>query len=138
MINDTEALLQQVQLMSKLKEKLSQEQQLIVARDADGLMSLINEKEQLLDQIAQNESLLNAINDASLLSEEQIKLAEEGKELLLECQRQTDINARVVEKNQVRIQRLRNLMIAVRSKESMTYTSKGKTQGNLLGDSVKA
>lgn len=138
MTDNTEALLQQIKLMTELKEKLDQEQELIVARDADGLLSLVSEKEQLLDQISQNDSLLNAIEDASQLSEEQIKLAEQGKELLLECQRQTDINAQIVEKNQIRIQRLRDLMIATRSKESMTYTSKGKTQGSLLGGSVKA
>lgn len=134
----TEALLQQIKLMSELKDKLDQELQLIVARDADGLMSLVSEKETSLNQINDNDSILKEFRAGLELTDEQLQLAEKGIELLKQCQHQTAINAKANEKSQIRIQRLRNLMIATRSKESMTYTSKGKTQGGLLGNSVKA
>ena len=138
MTNLTDALLQQIQLMSELKDKLENELQLIVAKDADGLMSLVSEKESLLNQINDNDGLLKEVRAGSELTDEQRQLAEKGIDLLKSCQHQTAINAKANEKSQIRIQRLRNIMIATRNKESMTYTSKGKTQGGLLGNSVKA
>lgn len=134
----TEALLQQVKLMSELKNKLDHELQLIVARNADELMSLVNEKETLLNQINDNDGLLKEFRAGLELTDEQRQLADNGIELLKQCQHKTAINAKANEKNQIRVQRLRNIMIATRNKESLTYTSKGKTQGGLLGNSVKA
>lgn len=134
----TEALQQQILLLTEFKQKLVEEQDLIVASNADGLLSLVREKEKLLESINQNDSLLKAANAAHSLTEEQRRFAEEGKQLLLQCQQQTEVNARIVEKNQIRVQRLRNMMMATRNKESMTYTNKGKTQGGMLGGAIKA
>lgn len=138
MANLTNALQQQIELLDKLKAQLSQEADLIVGRDADSLMLLVSEKEKVLDEINSNDALIKASNDVEFLTEEQANLAEQGKTLLKECQRLTDINARIVEKNQIRVQRLRNIMIATRNKESLTYTNKGKTHGGLLGGGIKA
>lgn len=138
MTNMTEALQQQIQLLTEFKLKLGEEMELIVASNADGLMSLVSEKEKLLQSINENDSLLKAINSSQELTEEQRQLAEQGKDLLIQCQQQTAVNAQIVEKNQIRVQRLRNMMLATRNKESMTYTSKGKTQGGMLGGPIKA
>lgn len=135
----TKALTQQISLLQALKEKLDDELELIVARNADGLLTLVNEKSELLEKIAGNDQFLKSVKSLSgELSEEQQQLAENGKALLLQCQHQTDVNALAVEKNQIRLQHLRNVMLATRNKESMTYTNKGKTQGGMLGGGVKA
>lgn len=134
----TDALQQQIQLLTEFKQKLVEEMDLIVASNADGLLSLVNEKEKLLEQINNNDSLLKVAHTSLELTQEQRQLAEQGKQLLLQCQQQTEVNARIVEQNQIRVQRLRNMMMATRNKESMTYTSKGKTQSGMLGGSIKA
>lgn len=135
----TNALTQQISLLQALKEKLDNELELIVARDADGLLTLVNEKSDLLEQIAENDKVLQSARLSSgEFNDAQRQLAENGKALLLQCQHQTNVNAIAVEKNQIRLQRLRDVMMATRNKESMTYTNKGKTQGGMLGSGVKA
>lgn len=135
----TNALTQQISLLQALKEKLDNELELIVARDADGLLTLVNEKSDLLEQIAENDKVLQSARLSSgEFNDAQRQLAEDGKALLLQCQHQTNVNAIAVEKNQIRLQRLRDVMMATRNKESMTYTNKGKTQGGMLGSGVKA
>lgn len=135
----TEALQQQVQLLSELKTLLAQELELVIARDADALLSLVSEKEIVLEKINNNDSLLRAFSmDENGLTEDQLSLMNSGKALLQECQHMTDVNARTVEKNQIRLERLRNVMLASRNKESLTYSAKGKTHGGMLGNSVKA
>lgn len=135
----TEALEQQLALLQALESNLQQELELVIARDAESLLTLVDEKNGLLEKLAENDALLQrAKSPESKLSDEQLALAEQGKELLQKCQHQTDVNSAAVEKNQIRLQRLRNVMLAARNKESLTYTNKGKTQGGMLGSGVKA
>jgi len=136
MADFTIALQQQIELLQTLKKCLDSELELVVSRDADALMALVNEKEKLLNAIDENDALLRS---APLeLSQAQSELVETGKQLLQDCQKQTQVNALVVEKNQLRLQRIRNMMVSARNKESMTYTNKGKTHGGLLGNRIKA
>ncbi|BDX07821.1 flagellar export chaperone FlgN [Planctobacterium marinum] len=135
----TAALEQQLTLLKALEANLQRELELVVARDAESLLTLVDEKSGLLEQLAENDASLQKLRaPESELSEEQLTLAHQGKELLQKCQHQTEVNAAAVEKNQIRLQRLRNVMLAVRNKESLTYTNKGKTQGGMLGSGVKA
>lgn len=135
----TKALQQQITLMKALEDNLQQELEMIVARNAESLLTLVEDKSVLLEKIAENDAQLKALKASGEdLSEEQRLLATQGKELLEKCQHQTNVNATAVEKNQIRLQRLRNVMLAARNKESMTYTNKGKTQGGMLGSGVKA
>lgn len=135
----TQALQQQLTLLQALESNLQNELELIIARDAESLLTLVDEKSALLEKLADNDSQLQELRSAETdLSEEQFVLAKQGKELLQKCQHQTEVNAVAVEKNQIRLQRLRDVMLATRNKESMTYTNKGKTQGGMLGSGVKA
>jgi len=135
-IDLTTALQQQLNALEQLKATLEQELELVVARDADSLLTLVEEKQVLLDNIDGNDALVKA--SQTELNEQQQQLLEEATATLKACQQQTEVNALVVEKSQIRVQRIRDLMIASRNKESLTYTNKGKTQGGLAGGGIKA
>lgn len=49
---------------------------------------------------------------------------EQAKRLLDDCKYRTQVNQKAVEQGQLRLTHLRNLMMEVRAKESLTYDKK--------------
>ncbi|WP_076012253.1 flagellar export chaperone FlgN [Alteromonas abrolhosensis] len=135
----TQALTKQVEQLSTLAVLLEKELQLISSRDAESLMNLLDEKTALLTSIqALDGSIERTINSQDSLSEEDEVLMTDAKKLLDDCKYRTQVNQKAVEQGQLRLTHLRNLMMEVRAKESLTYDKKGKPKGGTLGSGVSA
>jgi flagella synthesis protein FlgN len=135
----TQALTKQVEQLSTLAVLLEKELQLISSRDAESLMNLLDEKTALLTSIqALDGSIERTINSHDSLSEEDEALMTDAKKLLDDCKYRTQVNQKAVEQGQLRLTHLRNLMMEVRAKESLTYDKKGKPKGGTLGSGVSA
>lgn len=135
----TQALTKQVEQLSTLAVLLEKELQLISSRDAESLMNLLDEKTALLTSIeALDGSIERTINSQDSLSEEDEALITDAKKLLDDCKYRTQVNQKAVEQGQLRLTHLRNLMMEVRAKESLTYDKKGKPKGGTLGSGVSA
>lgn len=139
MSNLEQALSKQVEQLSTLVLLLEKELQLISSREAESLMRLLDEKSVLLEAIqildGQVEQLINAVQE---MTEKEEALLEKAKSLLDDCKYRTQINQKAVEQGQLRLTHLRNLMMEVRAKESLTYDKKGKPKGGTLGSGVSA
>ena len=134
-----QALIKQVEQLSSLAVLLEKELQLISSRDAESLMNLLDEKTALLTSIqALDGSIERTISDQGSMSEEDEALMENAKKLLDDCKYRTQVNQKAVEQGQLRLTHLRNLMMEVRAKESLTYDKKGKPKGGTLGSGVSA
>ena len=135
----TQALIKQVEQLSSLALLLEKELQLISSRDAESLMNLLDEKTALLTSIqVLDGSIERTISDQGSMSEEDEALMVNAKQLLDDCKYRTQVNQKAVEQGQLRLTHLRNLMMEVRAKESLTYDKKGKPKGGTLGSGVSA
>lgn len=132
----------QVEQLSRLSSLLEQELHLISTRDAESLMSLLKEKETTLDAIADTDKNIDVLyRDAqtnNALTDDVEQGFSKAKTLLEDCQYRTEINQKAVEQGQLRLTHLRNLMLEVRAKESLTYDKSGKPKGSGLGPGVSA
>lgn len=139
MSNLEQALSKQVEQLSTLALLLEKELQLISSREAESLMRLLDEKSVLLEAIqtldGQVEQLINAVQE---MTEKEEALLDKAKSLLDDCKYRTQINQKAVEQGQLRLTHLRNLMMELRAKESLTYDKKGKPKGGTLGSGVSA
>ena len=138
----TEQLTQQTDNLDALKAMLDKELHLISSRDAEALMTLLKDKEQLLGAI---QNLDDAVNPQLKVLQQEAPLPEDiqahidqAKNLLSECQYCTEVNQLAVEQGQLRLVHLRNLMMDVRAKESLTYDKAGKKKGGFSGKGVSA
>ena len=137
-----EQLTQQTENLAALKAMLDKELHLISSRDAEALMTLLKDKEQLLGAI---QNLDDAVNPQLKVLQQEAPLPEDiqahidqAKNLLSECQYCTEVNQLAVEQGQLRLVHLRNLMMDVRAKESLTYDKAGKKKGGFSGKGVSA
>ncbi len=135
-------LQQQIANLEHLALLLEQELHLISSRDAEALMNLLKEKEQTLDTIQQSDMSISKqyqslVNESSV-PDDVSELIATAKKLLEECKYRTSVNQKAVEQGQLRLTHLRNLMLEVRAKESLTYDKSGKPKGSGLGRGVSA
>lgn len=118
----------QVEQLTLLGELLEKELHLISTRDAESLISLLEEKAALLEAIQQLDSQVEhsytKANDHTKQSPEIEALLADAKAQLENCKYRTDVNEKAVEQGQLRLTHLRNLMLEVRAKESLTYDKK--------------
>lgn len=132
----------QVEQLSLLGELLEKELHLISTRDAESLISLLDEKAVLLEEIqaldAQVEQSYSQADDDTKNHPEIEALLADAKAQLENCKYRTDVNEKAVEQGQLRLTHLRNLMLEVRAKESLTYDKKGKPKGGTLGSGISA
>ena len=135
----SQAIAKQVEQLSTLVALLEKELQLISSRDAESLMKVLDEKTQLLTSIQTLDSdIERTLAGSASLSQYDEDLMEQAKRLLDDCKYRTQVNQRAVEQGQLRLTHLRNLMMEVRAKESLTYDKKGKPKGGTLGSGVSA
>ncbi|MFC3095106.1 flagellar protein FlgN [Alteromonas sediminis] len=135
----------QCEQLNNLLMLLDRELHLISAREPDELMRLVEEKNQLLDAIQKLDGDIAAYyaehmtgdNKASLSDDEQ-RLLDENSRLLEQCKYNTSINEKAVEQGQLKLAHLRQLIMDVRAKESLTYDKSGATKGGTLGKGVSA
>lgn len=132
----------QVEQLTLLGELLEKELHLISTRDAESLISLLEEKAALLEAIQQLDSQVERsyaeTDDNTKQSPEIEALLADAKAQLENCKYRTDVNEKAVEQGQLRLTHLRNLMLEVRAKESLTYDKKGKPKGGTLGSGISA
>lgn len=132
-------LKRQVEHLSTLAAVLEKELQLISSREAEPLMKLLDDKTQLLEVIQKTDvEIEKAISAQGSMQAEDDALMEQAKSLLDDCKYRTQVNQKAVEQGQLRLTHLRNLMMEVRAKESLTYDKKGKPKGGTLGSGVSA
>lgn len=135
----SELLKRQVEHLSTLAAVLEKELQLIGSREAEPLMKLLDDKTQLLEVIQKTDvEIEKAISAQGSMQAEDDALMEQAKSLLDDCKYRTQVNQKAVEQGQLRLTHLRNLMMEVRAKESLTYDKKGKPKGGTLGSGISA
>ena len=131
----------QITHLETLASLLDKELHLISSRNAEALMKLLRDKEQTLELIQETDSHLQKnyqiqmVGDAAPAAA--APLIEQARKLLEQCQYQTQINQRAVEQGQLRLTHLRNLMLEVRAKESLTYDKSGKPNSGRSGTGVQ-
>lgn len=135
-------LSQQIDNLKALASLLDAELHHISSRDAEALMSLLERKSAVLEEIqTQDESIASAYEKAKAsddIDEPTQRLLDDAQGLLEDCKYRTEINQKAVEQGQLRLSHLRNLMLEVRAKESLTYDKSGKPRGSNLGPGVSA
>lgn len=135
----SELLKSQVEHLSTLAAVLEKELQLISSREAAPLMKLLEDKTRLLEVIQKTDGEVEkAISAHGVKQAEEDALMDQAKSLLEDCKYRTKVNQKAVEQGQLRLTHLRNLMMEVRAKESLTYDKKGKPKGGTLGSGVSA
>ncbi|MEM0911259.1 MAG: flagellar protein FlgN [Pseudomonadota bacterium] len=126
------AINKQLEQVKALKTLLEQELHLISSREPETLMQLLKEKEELLHSIESQDEAIEILynrfeSTGKEIDNECQDLLEQCKSVLEECKYLTEINARCVEQGQLRLVHLRNTMLELRSRETMTYDKAGKT-----------
>lgn len=128
-------------LLDQLAGLLENELHLISSRDAETLTKVVNQKSQLLDEIAEVDSAIKASYTEANHPEEDEQLTTHFEAIRVsveQCKFRTEINQKAVEQGQLRLEHLRNLLLEARSKESMTYDRSGKPKGGRSGKGVSA
>ncbi|WP_416308143.1 flagellar export chaperone FlgN [Neptunicella sp. SCSIO 80796] len=134
-----QAFVKQQQQLETLKLTLETELSLISARNPDALIKLLEEKEQLLNDIAEQDQVIANLYQQTSPDEKDIQPAIDLIEhLLAECRYRTEINQTAVEQGQLRLAHLRNVIVESRAKESMTYDKAGHTRSGGKGKGVSA
>jgi len=136
---------EQCEQLTTLLGLLDRELHLISAREPDELMRLVEEKNQLLDSIQKVDQRIadfyakeKASNGDLVLSEQEQALLTKSQKLLEQCKYNTSINEKAVEQGQLKLAHLRQLIMDVRAKESLTYDKSGATKGGTLGKGISA
>jgi len=128
------AIDKQSEQLTALKALLENELHLISSREPETLMALLKDKEELLTRIEDQDNSISSLYEKAKANNESVEeaLAAMGccDEIIHECKYLTQINAKSVEQGQLRLTHLRNLMMDLRARESMTYDRSGKTKGD--------
>jgi flagella synthesis protein FlgN len=134
------AIKTQHSLLCELKEILEQELHLISSREPEKLMQLLHDKEELLSKIESQDQAVEImyirVSEQSEVPQACNVLLESCKKVLGECKYLTAINAKSVEHGQLRLVHLRNMMMELRAKESMTYNRAGRATGDSAGKGI--
>ena len=136
-----DALEAQASLLGRLKQLLENELHLISTRDAETLISLVSDKETLLNDIQTQDGVIQKLytsNEEYASSPEVKEKISRIETIVSECRYLTEINEKAVEQGQLRLEHLRNLLTESRAKESLTYNKSGKPTGNNKGSSISA
>jgi flagella synthesis protein FlgN len=136
------AIASQLVFLRDLKSLLEQELHLISSREPETLMQVLQTKQELLDKIEAQDSavdtLYNRTKTKTDIPESCETLLQDCKQVLFECKYLTQINAKSVEQGQLRLVHLRNFMMELRAKESMTYDRTGRTNGDSSSTGISA
>ncbi|WP_395344381.1 flagellar export chaperone FlgN [Ningiella sp. W23] len=136
------AISKQLELLCELKAVLEQELHLISSREPEKLMQLLQDKSELLASIESQDQAVEImyarVAEKSDVPHACSALLEDCKKVLNECKYLTEINAKSVEHGQLRLVHLRNMMMELRAKESITYDRAGKANADLLGKRISA
>jgi flagellar biosynthesis protein FlgN len=124
-------LQQQHQQLTALLALLGAESQDLTARDAQQVLQLSQQKQQLLTAIGQLDEQIK--HESMSNSDEQQSLLEACNELLRQCQQQNVVNGQAISLSLAGLGRLQQLMAEARGNGAVTYDDKGRTSPNLGG-----
>lgn len=136
------AIATQLEQLQTLKSLLEQELHLISSREPETLMQLLQDKQALLEKIEAQDSAVETLygraQEKDAVPQAFDDILAECKKVMFECKYLTQINAKSVEQGQLRLVHLRNFMMELRAKESMTYDRSGKATGESYSKGVQA
>ncbi|MFQ6370294.1 flagellar export chaperone FlgN [Shewanella sp. YIC-542] len=134
-------LLQQQQgTLGQLLALIEQETTALVERNADTLLQLAGDKQQLLQQLAQTDKLLSQHpQKAQLKAPPLAEQVSQAQQLLAQCQLKNQSNGKLIELCAASVNRLAQALQVSRNASSLTYDGKGKTSTiSTLGNDVEA
>ncbi|ABV86662.1 flagella synthesis protein FlgN [Shewanella pealeana] len=141
MTNLSQLISSQHQVLTELKELISQEKQALHAQQADVLLSLASTKANLLASLKQNDEIIAQQPDLALLKTdpELSQQVANTKQLLAECQQLNAENESLIELSLASLNRFSQALQVSRNSSSLTYDGKGKTSSiSTLGNNLKA
>lgn len=120
----------QLNHVKQLETLLSDEKKSLINRDYKTIMSLSQQKQQLMLRLSEIDKEISLTNDNNpfigdaLIKKEQILL------LLSQCHQNNLINGKSIELSMNSLERLQRSLIQKRASKSMTYNAKGATKSN--------
>ncbi|GIU09810.1 MULTISPECIES: flagella synthesis protein FlgN [unclassified Shewanella] len=141
MTNLSQLISSQYQVLTELKELISQEKQALHAQQADVLLSLASTKTNLLASLKQNDEIIAQQPDLALLTThpELSQQVANTKQLLAECQQLNAENESLIELSLASLNRFSQALQVSRNSSSLTYDGKGQTSSiSTLGNNLKA
>ena len=136
-----ELLKTQHEQLTEVVSLLNEELELIRKREPELLLEVVQNKSLLLDKIQYTDGLIDAAlkqREVPDLTELEDRIFQIVSETLAQCKRLTAINQKAVEQSQVKLTHLRQLIMDMRARESLTYDKSGKPKGGTLSKGIKA
>lgn len=133
-------LQQQLEQLAQLEQMLLQEREVLEHNDPQALGQLTSLKQQILKKIEQSDQQLaqspNFIEQrkAGQWQDE----VDQIHQTLAHCQELNNINGHIIQQSSLVVERLKSSLLESRTKTTMTYDAKGKTQGGLSSLGIKA
>lgn len=127
--------------LDSLANLLESELHLISSRDAEALTKVLNNKTQVLDEIADTDRAIETAFEKTEGAEDDDRVEELLKAIrnaVSQCKFRTEINQKAVEQGQLRLEHLRSLLLETRAKETMTYDKGGKPRGGSSKKGISA
>ncbi|MCL1073965.1 flagella synthesis protein FlgN [Shewanella dokdonensis] len=138
---DLESMLkQQTTTLGRLLSLIDAETKALVERDADTLLQLAAEKQQVLEHVAKiDKSLAEHPHKQQLTQAPLSKQVADAKSLLAVCQQKNLANGKLIELCAASVNRLAQALQMSRNANSLTYDDKGKTSTiSSLGNDLEA
>ena len=123
-----ELLERQNLLLDSLLTLLEEEFNLLKQRQVSELPEIANQKQQLLEQLQQQDHQISQHPDRDALKDELSPLKEMLVEKLRDCQEKNEVNGKLIELNLAANRRLGSVLTQLRDRNSMTYDSKGSAR----------
>lgn len=121
----TELLQHQDTLLNQMMTLLDEEFSLLKQRQALSLPDISSKKQQLLEQLQQNDERIGKHPDHHQLDHQFAELKEQLVDKLRQCQERNEVNGKLLELSLASNRRLAGVLTQIRDRNSMTYDSKG-------------
>lgn len=135
-----DVLTQQLKNLDKLTNLLAAELEAFTKRQPDNIITIAEQKIQLLNEITDIDIQLAALPDL-----EQIKKEPSIKQLITQCDEklaalktQNSVNERVIKTSLNNVSRLKQSLLSLKNADAMTYDKKGQAMTQTLGTGIKA
>ena len=131
-------LLESIQVLQKL---LEEEKQCLKEKSFENLNTLLFNKQKLLQKINRDNKTISTKDNLTIIEQDQIlsTLKQNIVNDLTECQKNNEINGRLIEMSMKSNKHLVQLLTQAKGKNSITYDQKGLlNSGSLLGKNIEA
>lgn len=125
MIPLTELLQRQDMLLNQMMALLEEEFALLKQRQALSLPDISSQKQQLIEQLQQNDERIGQHPDHQQLELQFADMKEQLVNKLHQCQERNEVNGKLLELSLASNRRLAGVLTQIRDRSSMTYDNKG-------------